>query len=130
MCGSIEKINSLVILFILPRVSKNLVNQRLRELREGLALSQEALGAQGFVSTSGWVKIESGKRQPSDHLLKNLVSWLEQDGYIKDSAAELLLEELLALKYMDHISDFIQKLAATHYKRLKKSGFPQKILKK
>jgi hypothetical protein len=38
---------------------------------KSIEISQEAFGAQGFVSAPGWAKIENGTRQPSDELLKN-----------------------------------------------------------
>lgn len=95
-----------------------LVNQRLRELRQSLGLSQEAIGAQGFVSTPGWVKIENGTRQPGDALVEKLVAWLERDGYVTPSAGEHLRDELLALKYMGHVSPFVRKLARSYYAEL------------
>ena len=95
-----------------------LVNQRLRELRQSLGLSQEAIGAQGFVSTPGWVKIENGTRQPGDALVEKLVAWLERDGYVTPTAGEHLRDELLALKYMGHVSPFVRRLARGYYEEL------------
>jgi transcriptional regulator with XRE-family HTH domain len=95
-----------------------LVNRRLRELRQLLELSQEAIGAQGFISTSGWVKIENGQRQPSDDLLEKLVRWLERDRYITKANGVLLMEELMALKYMGDSSPFIRRLAKEFYEKL------------
>lgn len=91
-----------------------LVNQRLRELRLSLALSQEAIGAQGFVSTSSWVKLEAGIRQPGDALLEKLTHWLEKDRYVTAEEAQALLDELLTLKYLNHQSSFIRQLAREH----------------
>jgi transcriptional regulator with XRE-family HTH domain len=99
-------------------VDAKLVNKRLRELRISLGLSQEAIGAQGFVSTPGWVKIENGTRQPSDALLEKLVVWLERDRYVTKEEGEQILEELLSLKYMNHLSPFIRKLARGHHEEL------------
>lgn len=95
-----------------------LVNQRLRELRLSLGLSQEAIGAQGFVSTPGWVKIENGTRQPGDALVEKLVAWLERDGYVTAAKKEHLRDELLALKYMGHVSPFVRRLAGEFYDEL------------
>ena len=92
-----------------------LINRRLRELRLSLGLSQEAIGAQGFVSAPGWAKMENGTRQPSDLLLTNLVAWLVKDRYIKKSESVLLLDELLTLKYMGHLSPFVRDLARRHH---------------
>jgi transcriptional regulator with XRE-family HTH domain len=103
-------------------VSLNLLNKRLRELRIALGLSQEAIGAQGFVSTPGWVKIENGTRQPSDVLLEKLVAWLEKDGYLAGKEGEKMLEELLSLKYMNHLSPFIRKLARDYHEALAPLG--------
>lgn len=69
---------------------------------------------QGFVSTPGWVKIENGTRHPSDELLKKIVNWMCQDGYIKQNEKESLLDEFLTLKYMGHLSPFVRKLATEH----------------
>jgi len=118
MGGSIEKINDPANLPTLCRVSLKLVNKRLRELRLSLGLSQEAIGAQGFVSTPGWVKIENGTRQPSDVLLEKLVVWLEKDGYIKKADVPRMLDHLLSLKYMNHLSPFIRRLARNYHEAL------------
>jgi len=99
-------------------VSLKPVNKRLRELRLSLGLSQEAIGAQGFVSTPGWVKIESGARQPGDALLEKLVAWLEKDGYLAKAEGDKMLEELLSLKYMTHLSPFIRRLARDYHEAL------------
>lgn len=99
-------------------MSVKLVNKRLRDLRQSLGLSQEAIGAQGFVSTPGWVKIENGTRQPGDALLEKLVGWLEKDRYLTRKDGEKLLEELLSLKYMSHLSPFIRKLARDYHETL------------
>lgn len=95
-----------------------MVNRRLKELRLSLGLSQEAIGAQGFVSTPGWVKIENGTRQPGDPLIEKLVSWLEKDRYVTNAEGDRLREELLALKYMSHVSPFIRRLARDYHETL------------
>jgi len=118
MGGSIEKINHPKKFPILGMVSIKLVNKRLREVRLFLGLSQEAIGAQGFVSTPGWVKIENGTRQPSDALLEKLVNWLEKDRYIRAVENRSLLDELLCLKYMNHLSPFMRRLAGSFHEAL------------
>ena len=92
-------------------MSVSLVCQRLRELRKSIGISQEALGAQGFVSAPGWAKIENGTRQPSDELLEKLADWMVKDGYLKARQKPRLLDELLSLKYMEHLSPFVRRLA-------------------
>ena len=84
---------------------------RLKALRQEIGLSQEALGAQGFVSTPGWIKIENGQRQASERLIAKLVEWLVTDKYIRASAAAPLKEELLVRKYLDNLSPFVRGLA-------------------
>jgi transcriptional regulator with XRE-family HTH domain len=100
----------------------SLVCQRLRDLRKSLGISQEALGAQGFVSTPGWAKIENGTRQPSDELLEKLAEWMVKDGYLKSREKVRLLDELHCLKYMEHLSPFVSRLARNHYHELKSSA--------
>ena len=100
------------------------INKRLRQLRLSLELSQEAIGAQGFVSTPGWVKIENGTRQPSDVLLEKLASWLVKDGYIRPAEKKPLLEELLTLKYMEHLSPFVRRLATGYHEAIKSEEMP------
>ncbi len=95
----------------------NFINRRLRELRLSLGLSQEAIGAQGFVSTPAWAKIENGTRQPGDGLLEKLVLWLKKDGYVTGHESDTLRDELLALKYMAHSSPFVRQLARDYYER-------------
>lgn len=96
----------------------SLVCQRLRELRKSIGISQEAIGAQGFVSAPGWAKIENGTRQPSDELLEKLANWMVKDGYLKSRQRSRLLEELLSLKYMEHLSPFVRRLARDFHRSL------------
>ncbi len=81
-------------------------------------MSQEAIGAQGFVSTPGWVKVENGTRQPGDALLEKLVAWLEKDRYVSKRDGGRLLEELLSLKYMNHASPFIRRVVRSYHETL------------
>ena len=92
--------------------------QRLKSLRNELGLSQEAVGAQGFVSTPGWIKIENGQRQASEKLIEKMLKWLVSDKYMKSGAAAPLREELLTLKYMGSNSKFVCEMARTHAKKL------------
>ena len=90
------------------------LGERLKSLRRELRLTQEALGAQGFVSTPGWIKIENGQRRPSEKLLDRLVSWLVRDKHILAPAATALRNELLTLRYLGAASPFLRQLAAKH----------------
>jgi transcriptional regulator with XRE-family HTH domain len=94
------------------------LGERLKNLRRELGLSQEALGAQGFVSTPGWIKIENGQRQASEKLIDKLSRWLVEDRYMRAGAATTLREELLTLKYLGSRSLFVREMAKTHAKRL------------
>ena len=87
------------------------LRERLKLLRQDIGISQEAVGAQGFVSTPGWVKFENGQRVPSDRLIIELVEWLRKDQHVTLSAAGKILEELLTLKYLNSRSFFLRKLA-------------------
>lgn len=91
---------------------------RLKDLRRELGLSQEAFGAQGFISAPGWIKIENGQRHASERLLGQLVAWLVESKYLRAGAATALKEELLTLKYLGSRSPFVQKLAAAHARNL------------
>ena len=88
--------------------------ERIKTLRQELGFSQEALGAQGFVSAPGWIKIENGQRQASEKLVTNLVTWLVDDKHIRSGAASLLKEELLTLKYLGSQSAFVRAMAKVH----------------
>jgi transcriptional regulator with XRE-family HTH domain len=90
------------------------LHDRLKELRLRIELSQEALGAQGFISTPGWIKIENGTRKPSDEFLETFVNWLVEQRYITPSIRDGLLDELLTLRYLRHKSAFIRQLAQEH----------------
>lgn len=57
-----------------PSAPPTSVAARLKELRQHAGFSQEAVGAQGFVSAPSWVKIESGQRSPSEKLLAAFVT--------------------------------------------------------
>ncbi len=98
------------------------LGERLKTLRRELGLSQEALGAQGFVSTPGWIKIENGQRQASEKLIEKLTKWLVEDKYMRSGAAGTLKEELLTLKYLGSRSLFVRDLAKSHAKRMPGGG--------
>lgn len=98
------------------------LGERLKTLRRDLGLSQEALGAQGFVSTPGWIKIENGQRQASEKLIDKLSKWLVEDKYMRAGAAGTLKEELLTLKYLGSRSPFVRDLAKTHAKKMPDGG--------
>ena len=93
------------------------LGDRLKALRRELGLSQEALGAQGFVSTPGWIKIENGQRQASEKLIDKLTRWLVSDKHMKAPPANLLKEELLILKYLGNRSPFVRDLAKSRAER-------------
>ena len=90
--------------------------ERVKKLRQELGLSQEALGAQGFVSTPGWIKIENGQRQASEKLINRLVTWLVGEKYMRTGAVGTLKEELLTLKYLGSTSAFVRDMAKAHAK--------------
>ena len=83
---------------------------RLKKLRNELGLSQEALGAQGFVSTPGWIKVENGQRQASERLIEKLIRWLVEQRYMGAPAAKQLREELFILKYLGSTSKFVREM--------------------
>ena len=90
------------------------LGEKLKSIRRDCGLSQEAFGAQGFVSTPGWIKIENGQRSPSEKLIDSLVNWLAADKYIRTSHAKGLKEELLVLKYLGSNSPFVRELSKAH----------------
>ena len=96
--------------------------ERVKSLRHEIGLSQEALGAQGFVSTPGWIKIENGQRQASEKLIDRLLRWLVGDKYIKANSAGGLREELLTLKYLGSNSAFVRDMAKNRAKGLPDQG--------
>lgn len=98
------------------------LGDRLKNLRKELGLSQEALGAQGFVSTPGWIKIENGQRQASEKLIEKLAQWLVADKYMRTGVAHALKEELLVLKYLGNRSPFVREMARDRAKGLPDGG--------
>ncbi len=94
------------------------LGEKLKSIRRESGLSQEAFGAQGFVSAPGWIKLENGQRSPSEKLIDELVAWLVQDKHVRSNAAKGLKEELLTLKYLGGTSSFLRGLAQTHAKTL------------
>ena len=94
------------------------LGNRLKALRRELGLSQEAFGAQGFVSAPGWIKIENGQRQASEKLIEHITKWLVEDKYMRAGAASALKEELFTLKYLGSRSPFVRELAKAHAKGL------------
>jgi transcriptional regulator with XRE-family HTH domain len=94
------------------------LGEKLKSIRQEIGLSQEAIGAQGFVSKPGWIKIENGQRQASEKLIDKLVSWLMESKYVRASKAKELKEELLTLKCLGSTSAFVRELARSHAKGL------------
>ena len=91
---------------------------RLKDLRRELGLSQEAFGAQGFISAPGWIKIENNQRQASEKLIERITKWLTDDKYMRSGAASALKEELLTLKYLGNRSPFVREMAKVHARNL------------
>lgn len=94
------------------------LGEKLKAIRRECGLSQEAVGAQGFVSAPGWIKLENSQRSPSEKLIKKLVDWLVQDKHVKASTAKKLTEELLTLKYLGSPSKFVRDIATAHAKTM------------
>lgn len=90
------------------------VAAKLKALRQHAGYSQEAVGAQGFVSTPGWIKVENGQRSPSEKLLATFVGWLVTEKVLRAGQRTALIEELTALKYSGHRSAFVAGLARNH----------------
>ena len=84
---------------------------RLHELRKLAGVSQEAMGAQGFVSAPGWIKMENGQRSPSEKLLTAFVTWLVEEKVVRPNQKVALLDELFALKYSNHGNAFLREMA-------------------
>ena len=98
------------------------LGQRLKSIRRELKLSQEAVGAQGFVSTPGWIKIENGQRQASDKLIEKFVNWLIREEYVQPQDAHRLQDEFLTLKYARHTSSFVREMARRHHRQAHQGG--------
>jgi transcriptional regulator with XRE-family HTH domain len=94
------------------------LGERLKMLRVGIELSQEAIGAQGCVSTSGWIAIEAGKREASEKVIDRLIRWLVQNKHLTVAASSALREELLTLRYLGSRSAFVRGMALEHAKTL------------
>ena len=90
------------------------LGNRLKLLRREIGLSQEAFGAQGFISTPGWIKIENNQRQASEKLIVRVVSWLVENKYLRAGMASPLKEELFTLKYLGSRSPFVRAMATAH----------------
>lgn len=95
-----------------------LLADRLKELRKAARLTQHAIGAQGFVSAPGWIKLENGQRAPSETLLEKFVALLVTEGVIPAKYSAALLNELETLKYVHHRSNYLRCLTRAHYKAL------------
>jgi len=99
-------------------MSLSLVCQRLRELRKFIGISKYAFGAHSFVSALGWAKIKNRTRQPSDEILEKPADWMLKDGYLKSRWQSEPLDELLSLKYMEHLPPFVRRLPRDFHQSL------------
>ena len=98
------------------------LGDRLKTLRRELGLSQEAFGAQGFVSAPGWIKIENGQRQASEKLIERLAKLAGGRQVHARGRGGTLKEELLTLKYLGSRSAFVREMAKSHAKKLPSSA--------
>lgn len=87
------------------------LGDKLRELRKQFGLSQAAVGAGGFVSKPGWIKVENGQRSASDELVGNFVNWLAEQKHIRVTQKPALYTELIVCKYLDDPSDPVRTFA-------------------
>jgi transcriptional regulator with XRE-family HTH domain len=94
-----------------PAGEERTIALRLHELRKLAGVSQEAMGAQGFVSAPGWIKMENGQRSPSEKLLMAFVTWLVEEKVVRSNQKAALLDELCALKYASHGNAFVREMA-------------------
>ena len=101
-----------------PGTAEFTLGLKLKVLRRAAKLSQVAIGAQGFVSTPGWIKIENGQRQPSEELLKKFVAFMVAEKMIRAEQKQDLFNELCALKYVHHRSEFLRGMARDFQKGL------------
>ena len=53
---------------------------------------------------------------------EKLVAWLEKDRYLTMKEGHQMLDELLSLKYMNHLSPFIRRLARDYHEALAPLG--------
>jgi transcriptional regulator with XRE-family HTH domain len=97
-----------------PASAERTIAHRLHELRKLAGVSQEAMGAQGFVSAPGWIKMENGQRSPSEKLLTAFVTWLVEEKVVRANHKVALLDELCALKYASHGNAFLREMAREH----------------
>ena len=95
------------------------IARRLHELRKLAGVSQEAMGAQGFVSAPGWIKMENGQRSPSERLLTAFVAWLIEEKVVRLNQKAVLLDELCTLKYASHGNAFLREMAREHLATLR-----------
>ena len=94
------------------------ITARMKELRLAAKLTQEAIGAQGVISMPGWIKIENGQRNPSEKMLEKFVALMAAEGVIHANQAAALLDELAALKYSQHRSDFLRRITRERLKTI------------
>ena len=90
----------------------------MKELRKAAKLTQHAIGAQGFVSAPGWIKLENGQRSPSETLLKKFTALMVAEGVIRANHSAALLDELETLKYVHHRNDYLRRVTRSYYKTL------------
>jgi transcriptional regulator with XRE-family HTH domain len=97
-----------------PVSEERTIALRLHGLRKLAGVSQEAMGAQGFVSAPGWIKIENGQRSPSEKVLTAFVTWLVEEKVVRPNHKATLFDELCALKYSSSSNAFLREMAREH----------------
>ena len=90
----------------------------LKKLRHSAGLSQEAVGAQGFVSTAGYIKVENGQRTPSSKLIVSLAVFFDRETHkqkMTESAraaqVKVLSLNMHVLKLLGDKSPLVQQIA-------------------
>lgn len=51
-------------------------------------------------------------------MLEKLADWMVKDGYLKSRQKTRLLDELLSLKYMEHLLPFVRRLTRDFHQSL------------
>lgn len=90
------------------------LQKRLKLLRQEIGVSQKTIGSQGFVSISGWAKVENGQRFPSDDLILRAINWMHRAGHLDVRRVGRIVEELLTLKHLSNRSAFVRRIVRAH----------------
>ena len=95
------------------------MNERLKQLRKSLSLSQEEFGKKIGVGKTSISKLEAGENNPSEHTILLICSMFSvNEAWLRTGEGEMFIHKTRNQQITDFLSDLIKEEDGTFKKRL------------